>query len=143
MNQYVNWAVLAALWAGVGPLIGVLVGAYLTKRIQRRQWLADNKKDEYRDLLSVISRGYSQFVRLVKASDAWDDSEVNEIKFMVLDTIQDRIFIADELSELRIFSRWQAAVLALEKNHDEGQFTETVGTLLRDLRTAALNDITR
>jgi hypothetical protein len=42
-------------WAAVGPLIGVLVGAYLTGR-QKRDWLADNKKEEYRELLSAMKK---------------------------------------------------------------------------------------
>jgi hypothetical protein len=46
-------------WAAVGPLIGVLVGAYLTGRRQKRDWLADNKKEEYRELLSAMTKALS------------------------------------------------------------------------------------
>ena len=36
-----------ALISGVIGLLGVAVGAYLTHRWQRRQWILDSKKAEY------------------------------------------------------------------------------------------------
>jgi hypothetical protein len=48
------------LWTTLGPLIGVAIGALLTpfctSRWQRKQWLLDGKKAEYRELLSVLAR---------------------------------------------------------------------------------------
>jgi hypothetical protein len=64
MGQHVHWAILAALWAGVGPLVGVLVGAYLTNRIQRRLWLADHKRQEYRELFTVMTNAFGKLLEL-------------------------------------------------------------------------------
>lgn len=46
---------LYAVWAALGPLIGVIVGGLLTAWWQRRQWILDNKKAEYRELLDALS----------------------------------------------------------------------------------------
>jgi len=48
--------VFLTVWAAVGPLLGIVVGHYLTSSWQRRQWLADNRKDEYRKLLAGLNR---------------------------------------------------------------------------------------
>jgi hypothetical protein len=48
--------VFLTIWAAVGPLLGIVVGHYLTRSWQRRQWLADNRKDEYRKLLAGLNR---------------------------------------------------------------------------------------
>ena len=47
---------IRAVWGAIGPLVGVLVGAYATRRWQRTQWLLDGKKTEYRELLSVLAK---------------------------------------------------------------------------------------
>lgn len=44
------------IWAAVGPLVGILVGHYLTASWQRKQWIADNQKDEYRRVLAGLNR---------------------------------------------------------------------------------------
>jgi len=44
------------VWAAVGPLVGVWIGAVLAKRWQREQWIADNKRAEYRKLLTTLTR---------------------------------------------------------------------------------------
>jgi hypothetical protein len=43
------------VWSGVGPLVGVLIGGWITYRIQSQQWLANNRKEEYRELLTVLT----------------------------------------------------------------------------------------
>jgi hypothetical protein len=48
--------VFLTIWAALGPLAGILVGHYLTRSWQRRQWIADNQKEEYRKLLSGLNR---------------------------------------------------------------------------------------
>jgi hypothetical protein len=46
---------LYALWAAVGPLIGVVIGAWLTARWQRRRWIQDNKTAEYRGAFDALN----------------------------------------------------------------------------------------
>ena len=48
--------VFLTIWAALGPLLGIVVGHYLTRSWQRRQWIADNQKEEYRKLLAGLNR---------------------------------------------------------------------------------------
>jgi hypothetical protein len=48
--------VFLTIWAPVGPLVGILVGHYLTRSWERRQWIADNQKEEYKKLLGGFNR---------------------------------------------------------------------------------------
>jgi hypothetical protein len=51
------WLILIfAVWAAVGPLVGIVIGHYLTRSWQRSQWIADNRKEEYRKVLSGLNR---------------------------------------------------------------------------------------
>ena len=42
-------------WAAIGPLVGVVIGAWLTARWQRKKWILDNKTDEYRGILDALN----------------------------------------------------------------------------------------
>jgi len=46
---------LKAVWASVGPLVGVLVGALLARSWDRRKWINENRKQEYRELLTTLT----------------------------------------------------------------------------------------
>jgi len=44
------------IWAAAGPLVGILLGHYLAASWQRKQWIADNQKEEYRRVLAGLNR---------------------------------------------------------------------------------------
>jgi len=44
------------IWAPVGPLLGILVGHLLVRSWERKRWLADNRKEEYRRVLAGLNR---------------------------------------------------------------------------------------
>jgi hypothetical protein len=48
--------VLLTIWALIGPLAGLLIGHYLVRSWERRRWLADNRKEEYRRLLTALNK---------------------------------------------------------------------------------------
>jgi hypothetical protein len=49
-------SVFLAIWGVVGPTIGVLAGHYLSASSERKRWIADNQKEEYRRLLAALSK---------------------------------------------------------------------------------------
>jgi hypothetical protein len=51
-------------WSAAGPLVGVLVGSWLTTWTQRKHWLMDNKRAEYRKLLSTLSSCGTRFAMI-------------------------------------------------------------------------------
>src|SRR6516165_10127003 len=64
LNWGTAWRVMQGVWAVVGPLVGVWVGAYLTGRRQKQEWVADNKKEEYRELVKAITGCLSAYVQV-------------------------------------------------------------------------------
>jgi hypothetical protein len=44
-----------AAWAAVGPLVGVIIGAWLAARWQRKKWILENKASEYRGILDALN----------------------------------------------------------------------------------------
>src|SRR5579862_1633005 len=63
-----NWELLkrigADLWPVATLLIGIFAGAYITNRNQRKQWLLDNKRSEYRKLMTTLSECATQLLRI-------------------------------------------------------------------------------
>jgi hypothetical protein len=53
VGQVLAWLPLIGALSG---LLGVILGAFLTRSWQRKQWLLDNKKAEYRELISILSQ---------------------------------------------------------------------------------------
>src|SRR6266852_178226 len=144
MTQLINWDAVAnhakAVWAVGGPLLGVLVGAYIVNRNQRKQWIAENKKQEYRELLSVMSKGFAEFLRTA-SSDKLTDDQINYLELKVADTVLDRIFTAAEIERLEVFSRWSDATARLKETGDNIAFSGSIDALLGEIRKAALKDI--
>jgi|ERR1019366_5537332 hypothetical protein len=109
-----NWTVFVAyaksVWAVGGPLVGVLIGAYIANRNQRKNWIADCKKEEYRELLSVVASAYAKLLS-VRHKFVWND-EARDIQLQVASVLRDRIFIAKQLLRLDAMNRW---VRAFEK----------------------------
>jgi hypothetical protein len=150
--QSVNWSVVAAyakgIWAVGGPLLGVIVGAYIANRNQRQHWISDCKKEEYRELLAVMSKAMTaSFVdRSISLKDVFSDEKVpptmRKNVVDVIEVIQTRIFISPVIAKLDVLSRWGTAL----KNSMVGEaadtdFAHTVGKLLDDIRNAAREDI--
>ncbi|MFI5116333.1 MAG: hypothetical protein ACHP8B_06495 [Terriglobales bacterium] len=114
------WLTLSfAAWAAIGPLIGLLVGHMLTRSWQRQQWLMDNKKQEYRELLSAISH---TIVALIN-SQAFDNNNPNALKVELMNLSKDvyrifgdRIFIADDMARTQLRERWMGAINEFLRN---------------------------
>jgi hypothetical protein len=49
------WITIAGIF-GVGSLVGGLITQYLSSKQRHREWLKDNKKQEWRELISTLSR---------------------------------------------------------------------------------------
>ena len=52
---WITEARLYAIWAAVGPLAGVIIGGWLASHWQRKQWIADNKAREYREIFDALN----------------------------------------------------------------------------------------
>ena len=54
---------ISTLWAVIGPLGGVLLGAYIAGRQQRRERLTESKKIDYQKLVDAITKTMSVYVQ--------------------------------------------------------------------------------
>jgi hypothetical protein len=133
------------IWAIVGPLIGILLGSWLTTRNQRRHWLLDNKRSEYRELLTSISDAGSKLLVF------WGSNPVvatGEQQFMIgetarqsVDVIYNRLFILHEVEKLNLLKRWEDAIDGLRRSHDVNAFGRLMDQIMNDIRRAAITDL--
>ena len=51
------WAtIILAIWAAVGPLVGIYVGHHLLRSQHRRQWLAETRIQEWREIITTLHK---------------------------------------------------------------------------------------
>ena len=107
--------IFLTLWAAVGPLVGILIGHYLVRSWQRRQWLADNQKEEYRRVLAGLNRLNMALVEQYCNGnvDAQEIKQAMEESTIALNT---SLFITDFLEGSKV----AGDVLAAVKKIDQG-----------------------
>jgi hypothetical protein len=132
--------VALAAWSVVGPLVGVLIGAYTANRNQRKHWIADNKRLEYRELITALVEASGRLIQLYLPGMAHgpkeqDDAFVAETKATI--TILDRVFIADALKELKLADRWTDALSNLRATSSVRQFVLVTETMRDDVIASA------
>jgi hypothetical protein len=118
---------LVTAWSAVGPLLGVLVGAYIANRNQRKQWLLDNKKEEYRELLSALSTAFLALLDLhtpMVARPAVEAERLRSVEGESYRIIRDRLFIASEIREARIMGLCTEATRDLDQDWDLHKFAQ-------------------
>ena len=116
-----------AIWAAVGPLAGVLIGHYLSTRWQRKLWLLDRRKEEFRELLSTLTRSFTTICtkrQYMLPQSPEDQLALHEAESNALMTIKDRIFIAADVKRLDIYKLWNSAVNEYNRDHVFIPFSE-------------------
>lgn len=147
-----NWTLIRTyakdIWVVAGPLVGVLVGAQIANRNQRKHWIADNKKEEYRELLMAMTKGITaSFNHRSKWKPQGPTGPQLSSTFPreVVDfaeVIQTRIFVASVMDKLKVLRRWHAALeIPIEGEATNDSFARTVGELLDNVRDAAQKDV--
>lgn len=133
--------VFLTIWAVVGPLLGVAVGHYLVRSWERKRWLADNRKDEYRRVLAgltklnmlIIDRHSFGTIDMAALKEAMEESS------MAFNTC---LFINDFLERTKVAGD---IVKAVKKFHNGGSFDDyhkeywkSVNLILADANKSAL-----
>jgi len=125
------WAFLVKAWSGVGPLVGVLIGAWLTRSWQRKQWELDNKRTEYRELISGLSKSFHYIVSYGQLNPRPPEvqRQLFEAEIAGQQVIADRIFIEKQLREGQVRELW--GLIAAERNFRKlWEYWETLHTVL-------------
>jgi hypothetical protein len=137
--------ILLNVWAVIGPPAGIVLGSWLATRNQRRQWLLDNKRAEYRELLTTIAEAGGKFVVFYGMQPVVATGEerfmIGETARTSVDVIYNRLFIADEVEKLNIQRRWEGAISELQKSHNVDVFGKSLDNITSDIRRAALRDL--
>lgn len=105
-----NFAVTA--WSGVGPLVGVVIGAWLSRSWQRKQWELDGKKAEYRELLSTLSESFHQIATYQRHTVQPPEMRqaISKAEVAGQSVIADRVFIEDRLRVRQFSKRWDSLI---------------------------------
>jgi len=128
-------------WAAIGPLVGVLIGAYLTRRGQRSQWIADSKKLEYRELLTALTKAFEGIVQLEAPGVGLGPQEQRtlfDLRAQSFVVIRDRIFIAKEVKDMNLLSRWNQALRDYENTLDAAAFDKGITADLQNSATTRI-----
>jgi len=131
-------------WTVIGPLIGVFVGSWLTTKGQHKHWLLDNKRAEYRKLLTTLSACGSYFVTLFGMEPVvlspGEQRKLAKMADRSPNVIYNRLFIAGEMKRLNIMNRWVLMVTTFRNDRNVNAYTQSFDAIVEDIRTAALKD---
>jgi hypothetical protein len=133
--------VAVGLWAVAGPLIGIFIGAYIANRNQRKQWIADNKKQEFRELLSALVEASSSLIAFYTPMVLQGPDEqraCDRVEKKSIEVIMDRVFIAGEVKELDLQERWSNALSGIRGTRNRTAFSDEFVKISSDLTAAAL-----
>lgn len=138
-----GWALALVLWGVVAPLVGILVGHYLSRSWQQKQWIQDRRKEEWRELLAILTRCFvtiCKYTGPIVVLDGDDMRTLDEAQTIAQTTIRDRIFIAKEVKELGIYETWVKAVRAFEKDKIYIGFAEQYAAINAKIVAAATGE---
>lgn len=142
MNFFVWSTIILGIWAALGPLVGVRYGHELAKRSQKRHWIDDNAKEEYRELLGAMFDAANMSVlnrSLGRETTSGEDLAEEKSNHLLYGVMYTRLFIREFIKKERIKNRWEAAFAEHDKTHD----LETLRMRLRELIEVVVNHATR
>lgn len=135
-------AVVMMMFPAITGLIGVIVGVYAASRNQRKLWIVDNKRAEYRKLLTTLTRTFLGIARLRALGVALGPREQRKVftlEIEALAVIRDRLFIADEIQDMNLLTRWIEALHDFDHTLDYDAFANQVGLITKDIKQSAKN----
>jgi len=116
-----------------GTVVGIVIGHFLARDRDRRKWLLDRRNEEFKELMTVIATAY------VNCADAryhihepTPESlvEMNAASMNCLVTIQNRIYIAEHIKNLRLDYMWLNAFDQLVKEKNPEKYGATVRKMM-------------
>ena len=149
MDQQTVTLIVAGLGIG-GTLGGIVVGHFLTRSWQQKQYRQDNVNTESRELLTSLMTVFPAYTKWVRGwaslfpSDLTDGERVRGYSKVTGEfnrVLNDRLFIAKDVKRLEIKKRWDAACVEYDKTTpvDETRMKEHVDAIIADIVEMALN----
>jgi hypothetical protein len=145
MELFVWSTIILSVWGAVGPVVGIFIGHRLTRDWQKKQWILDNKKEEYRDVIHTLSSALTTLMQCnVRNSGDTNDVVVKAkvaAENLTLEVLGNRLFIADELERIGAYDKWVSLLNDLDKTRNDKAFAKGFSSLLTSIRQAALESI--
>jgi hypothetical protein len=150
--------VFGTIWGLVAPLIGTLLGVWMgyhfSRSQQRNQWIADNRVKEWQELMTALSASFTTIVQtgatLVSADDRLKPAYVLQkleenvtARTIATQVLVNRVFIAREVRQLGIYTKWSKALAEFDKDHNAGNFGTEYGEITATILAGAQADIER
>ena len=116
-------------WSSIGPMVGVLVGAWLARSWDKQKWLNDNRKEECRELLTAVTDAVTAIldrdIATSGVSYATKQARANDAFLISLKIFQDRIFIARDIEGAKLFDIWPVAVNRYNSSANRHDFDDS------------------
>ena len=135
-----------AIWAALGPLLGIWLGHQLLRSQQRKQWIVDHRIEEWRELLAVLSNSFMMTEQIRKEIET-PALKLEKLKANLAarrkagDVLLTRLFIAKEMGELKVHESWTKLLQQYDTDQDAKQFGAQFGEITRAIREKARTDI--
>jgi hypothetical protein len=140
-----NTVTLVVAIVGIcGTLSGVLLGQWMSQRSQRKQWRMDKRKEEWRELLTTLTHSFATICQLtgpMMVLDSDDQRKLSDAQTIAQTTIRDRIFIAKEVKNLKIYETWVTAARQFEVDKVYIPFSEQYALMNARIVDAATKDV--
>lgn len=129
------------IWAAAGPIVGILLGHFLTRSWQREQWLRDKRNEEWHELLTALAESLRASLKIypARALSGEEEQTIVEAQSNSFRVIRDRIFIAPDVQALNIENRWSAVV----QYHSQSMDSKKLGNAYRELRDEIVRAATK
>jgi hypothetical protein len=100
---------------GVGSFVGSLITLFFSSRQRHQEWVNDNKKQEWRELISSLSESFHYLKNYGFGIIAGEQQKgLLEADADGRRAIESRLFIAHQIQRQNVLERWQ--LLAAERD---------------------------
>jgi hypothetical protein len=118
---------ISLLVAGVSASV-TLTTYWLTKESQESRARREERREEYRELVSTLTQCYMRIVSPydppIPVIDEQLQRQIMDAKLESFKVLQDRIAIAEELADTDILDVWTESIVSLERNGDSVRFAK-------------------
>ena len=136
------WEALKILESAVVTLFAVYIGARLAGRSHRRDWISDNKKEEYRELITTLTKSMSSLQSLSSwVQDPEMQRDLHRAYLEVQEVNRSRFFIVNEIGPLRIGERWKMLNDDFQRTRDRQVFIRDTELLIKEILDVAHRDV--
>ena len=119
----------------------LIIGYFFTRASDRRKWVNESRKTEYRELLSGMAIAFDSILRRNSINDGrkYDLTperlrQLNEEIDNCDRLFNDRLFIAQEIEAMKLYERWTKSRAAYHGTREDGvEFLERFKEIRNDM----------